>query len=930
MKLLGMMIGIFGIGLLLGIARADDAMLIKDMEALRNSLPFRDPGRPTLTRRLADLCFQKAVTDDKNLILTGTGDAQAIRVLRERAARLYQEALDGEKGTFPVADGVMKSKIQFQLARLDRLAGKRAQALATLQVVAAAPASDANLKREALMTIAEMREEDGQWRESLVAYQAALPLCQGAELVSYVQYRIAWGHFRLNDLPRAQEAITQALWDGQGRAKDQVVADYIQFLAATPGTDGKAELVKIEALAQRARLPQLIEDLGNAFFAGGNRVAGVTVIAHEHRLRPGPFHAARLAEEYYGFRQWDEIRPTLASFRETVPQVAALDAKKRETVDQIMRRLVVQLDGERKSNQGRFAEEVCVAIDAYLAAFPASDIRLKMQEGWLAAQTDDDAKLARLAEWVKSDVAEAKRWHQARAAIAVKRKDHALLRTETLALVALSKDEPVHREWSYVAAKAAMDAGDETVALTEFQMLARVEQGAPDKWAIQSQHLALDLLNRKKDFAGIAAQAQAWTNRTEWKQQAALTGELATMEKVRQEALFEAATSQGETTEALAQFTGFCVAGQFTDKSCPNARVLAVKLKRQEELVRVLEAQKDEEALVAEYERMGRFGAAAALLEKKLSVKSQEVEYLKTTLLYEIAGDKVAQARVSRALAARLQKQKQIAVALGAAAKSTFVAAGLTSAELMRLPWDPATKLSVAIAAEEAGKGDAQTRALVGAARTNLGPVWAKLAMERLEAMDAKQRAVGFYGGNSEALFKRRMNLLGAFATETKMMLPEAGHVLQAYWLGKLAAAYAAVDAEILATPIPAGVPADQVPQVHAALEQLAAPLRAQGLEYANLRTEPITALGAEAAAWEAAMAEGAASVHQKLLALRQPAATNSIARAGLARDSALAQLARDPADRTALEALRDDHAARHEPGPTAYFNGRLAESEKL
>ncbi|MBY0515983.1 MAG: hypothetical protein K2P81_03670, partial [Bacteriovoracaceae bacterium] len=343
MKLIRMMIlALF----LLPSAYADDSILIRDMESLRDSLPFKDMGRPPLTRRLADLYFQKAVEDDKNLILTGNGSPAEITKMRDRAGKLYREALDGEKGTYPAIEGELKIKIQFQLARIDRMNGQRSKALETFQTITASPLAGKQLMRETLLTIAEMNDEDGKWEKAQEAYLKALPLCEGPEAISYVRYRLSWAYFRKGDIQTAQNEISQALYDAQGNPKDQVIADYIQFLAADTKTDGKAALLKIEALAQKARRPMLIDDLGNAFFAIGNRQAGVNVIAHAHRLKPDPFYAARLAEEYYGFRQWDDVTSSLNSLQSLSTKISGLEAKKKEAVDQMLRRLVVQIDGE--------------------------------------------------------------------------------------------------------------------------------------------------------------------------------------------------------------------------------------------------------------------------------------------------------------------------------------------------------------------------------------------------------------------------------------------------------------------------------------------------------------------------------------------------------------------------------------------------------
>lgn len=931
LKTIGMAAGILLLTLAHRPLRADDALLIKDMESLRDSLPFKDPGRPTLTRRLADLHFQTAVEKDKTLILTGKGNVAEVTAHRERAARLYREAMDGEGGTYSALDGELKTKTQFQLARLDRMAGKRAQALASFTAVSTAPTAGQDLKREALLTMAEMREEDGLWKESLAAYQEALPLCRGPEAVSYVKYRIAWGYFRMNDYARAQSEIAEALWDGQGRPKEQVIADYVQFLSATPGVDGKDALTRIEPLAQKVNNANLINDLGNAFFAAGNRRAGVLVFSHLQRLRPSPFIAARLAEEYYGFRQWDDVKNTLSYLMGAAGAMTKLEPKQLEATDQILRRLVVQLDGERKSNPGQFQTETLQAIEVHLTLFPRSDVRTKMREGWLAAQVNEQAKMDRLAIWEKDDAASDKtaehRWRQERAAIALRLKNHAVIREEATALSLNATDESQRREWSYIAGKAALDAGDSKAALMAFRDLAKPSTH-PDQWAIQSQHLALDILNKQKRFDELAQQAALWTSDSALKSDKALSAEVATMDKVREEALFESAAGKGESVEALASFLSFCLEGKLKEKSCANAKVLAVKLGKQQELVQVLEAQNDQDALVVEYERMARFSDAAKILEARLDHASSETEWLKVVVLHQVAGDQEGSTRLLKKFALELQHRKKISPELEPALRMMYLTAGFSAGEILRLPWSAATKLHIAATLEDSGKGDAHSHKLVVSSTQDVGATWAELTIARLDAMDAKQRMIAFYGGNSRALFQKRLKALSAFADQTKKILPGARVPLRAHLLGRLSAAYKDLDKEIMATPLPVDLPAEQLAQVQEALESLAGPIRKEGEEYQALIEEQLATLTEDAPVWRQILSEGKDAVLAKL---RSPARTTASTLTGLGtadRQSALNALAQNPRDVHALTQLRDDHLARGEEAPAAYFDGRIAESK--
>ncbi len=903
-----------------------DAILIKDMESLRDSLPFKDAGRPTLTRRLADLYFQQAVEADKDLILHGLGNPNEVTKLRERAFKLYGEALDGEKGVYPAVTGELKTRIQFQQARLERMSGKALAALKTFQMITESKEIGDELRRESLLTVAEIQDELGKWRESSDAYEKALPLCQGVEAIGYVNYRLAWSYFRNNQIERAQTEISKALYDAKGNPKDQVIADYIQFLAATPATDGQSQLQTIEAVAKKTSRSTLVDDLGEAFFAIGNRKAGVTVLTYVNRLRPNAFYSSRLAEEYYGFRQWDELRSVLNTLESLTSKISELDEKKRDALDKILRRLVVQLDGERKSNKGLYSEEVLKNIDIYLAAFPNSDVVDKMREGWLAAQTDESKKIERLAIWIAQETKSEKNqtYRQERAALALKLKNYPVIQEETLALQNLVTDQAKKREWGYVRAKAFFDQGNEVQALALFQTIADPSTfDKPDKWAIQSQHLSLELFNRQKDYKSLAMQAGLWTGNQKVK--AAVGSEVAVMEKAQNEAQFEEAAALGVTPAALEKFMSFCKTGMYPEKSCANAKVLAIKLKDQLALVSILVIQKDEVALAAEYERMGKFAEAAKLQEKFLKTQATEMDYLKIALLYQLSDANTDRVRVLRQLATVITKNKKMNPEFEIVLKNTFQEAGFTASEMLRLPWNNEMRLKLSAYYVDQGFEDAQAKKLVVTSKLETGAAWVAHNISNLKKFDDKQRAIKFYGANSRTMYQRRMSGIAEFAKLTKAVLPDASEPVRAYLLQELARAYSDLDTEILSTPVPEGLEAEQLEQVQAALESLAQPLRLEAQAFDKLKGEQLAAAGSE---WADVLTLGSEALIEKMKIKPVLAKSTDYDRTKVLE--AVKNLETNPSDKAALESLKTEFDRAGNVAAKAYFTDRLAEMEQL
>jgi|GEM_PF-4133971 len=901
---------------------ANDAVLIREMEILRNSLPDNDPARPVLTRRLADVCFQKAVKDDKDLIANGTGSAAEVDALRVKAVGYYNEAL-------PQASTELKHKIEYQLARLMRMQGQNTKALTAFGKLTATTGISAEILRESMLSIAEIYDEEGQWTQAQTSYLRALPHAKDVDGISYIRFRLAWAYFRKDQLALAQSEMANALYDSQNNLKEQAMLDYIQFLAATPQDTGAVALEKIDAIATKEKRPEFLEHLGEAYFSAGNNVAGVFVMTRIQTERPDAVRAARLSEEYYGFKRFDDMKAMLAYLQTQSTSIAKLEPKKSEFVDQVLRRLVVQLDGQRKSNPGQFGPELVQAVDTHLALFPQSDVVEKMRSGWLAAETNEEIKIQRLAVWIQlqKDPILARSYRQERAALGAKLKNNVVIREEARALAA-SSNEAESREWSYVEGKAALDMGEDTYALGVFQKLAQ-KTDSPDKWAVQSQHLALDILNKQKRFQDLATQAALWTS-VPALEASSYKADLAEMKRAGLEASFEHAATLGETPAALAEFNRFCQNGEFAEKSCTNAKVLAIKLQDQATLVQVLERQGDKEALVVEYERMGRFSDAAKILEARMTAKDAEVEWIKISVLYQIAGDESSRARVLRKLSARLKSQKKMSAELAGTVRAAYHGSEIKTAELLGLPWSAADKIRLAADLESEGLGDAQTQKLVMSAKEDLGATWAKGVFERVKLADQKHRRVSFYKGDSRYLYQLRLRLLGKYAEEVKAVLPGASVPVRVVLLNDLARAYADLDLEILNTPMPAGMTEEQLAGAKEAMESLASPLRAEGESYAKLSADQLAGF-AEAAQWQESLALGAEAVVAKLQA--EETSRRTVVATGLPveeRTAALMELSRDPNSRKALETLKSDFNNRGDVAAAAYFSGRLGALEQL
>ena len=490
--------------------------LINEVENLRNSIGLTDRQRPRLTLRFADLYFDLAMDTAQKEAEAGVLEAsEKVKNIYKKSLAYYKDALTGEEGKFSKPPMTSIFKINFQMARAYHKLGNLDQAVELFEKVVEMPVKSENIKREAVLNLAEVYEGKNQFDKASKNYDLALGLCDQKELCSYIQYRKSWIFFKEGNIDKAIETIKLGLYDSHGKLKDQALRDYLMFVVQRP-TDGQKEMVEFETFATQNNRPEIMTSLMEGFFGEGNRVAGVAFLSYLNRKKPDMFSQIRLMEEHYGFRNWEQYNTFLTQAISTM-KVLDLKAEESKKIEQIMRRLVVQLDGERKQDPSR-NEELKKTIDLYLGYFPNDELRDKMVNGWIAAENNEEKILAKLPEWIAGEkkyerTEREKELRIKRISLAQKLKRNDVVLTETKDLLPLLSEKEI-REYKYLIARTQYAEKDFDNALAGFRELATLPEGAManqiDKFAIQSQNLALDILNQNKDFAGIQAQAATW------------------------------------------------------------------------------------------------------------------------------------------------------------------------------------------------------------------------------------------------------------------------------------------------------------------------------------------------------------------------------------------------------------------------------------
>ncbi|MBD64249.1 MAG: hypothetical protein CME62_03525 [Halobacteriovoraceae bacterium] len=814
-----------------------DEYLIAEMENLKNSLEKNDPDRTELSLRLADLYFDVSIQE---------GDQKNLGELREKSAFYYKSVLEGRDGLEkPSPESAVK--IKFQLARVLNKLQKIDESLNYYQSVFQDELASKKFKRESALALAEIYEEKVNFNKSNEYYLHGVNLCESLETCNYAHYKRAWLLYKEVRLDEAIVELKKSLWDSKKQARDKVINDLLLFVSASV-TDGHSELEYFQDLAKKTNQPELVRKLVESFYGAGNRIAGSNVLKAWNESNPAMFYELRLLEEFYGFRNWKEVRHYLTELEKRNASDIPEDLEEQKESKAMLKRVIVQLGSETEQDK-EYNQDLLRVIDIYLSFYPNDEMRVKLQQGWFNAQENEELKLTRLERWIDEDIKygfkaeHIRKLRQSRLALAQKLKKPQIVLHESLEISKIV-DEKSAREFKYVYAHALYEQKEFAKALPIFVELADTKK--IDSWSIKAQNLALDIYNVNKDFAGLVAQSKKWTENQKIQDNKELAKELTEMKKVQTQASFEHTASLGESTQALEQFFSYCFDKVFEEKSCQNAKVLAVKLKDQAKLVALLEKAKDEKALIVEYELMGEFSKAAKLQEKFNLTKNADISvYLKIALLYELDQSFEQRDRILNKLVTKLKREKKVPSNWEEALYLTFNEANLINHKTLNLNWSLSKKLEIANSLASAKEIKADHKVLTQST-TYTGPFWSKHVLTTAQKLAQRQAGISFYGTRSEVKFKRRTRALEKFQKYAVGFLEGADVNTRIYLLDMLKNNYSQFAFEILNTPLPEGLDEATLAQINEQLKQMSEPYQMAAGNYQNLQMQQLNTLKKE------------------------------------------------------------------------------------
>ncbi|MEK6705629.1 MAG: hypothetical protein AABZ06_07560 [Bdellovibrionota bacterium] len=623
---------------------------------------------------------------------------------------------------------------------------------------------------------------------------------------------------------------------------------------------------------------------------------------------------ARLMEEYYGLRKTSPAH--LEKMRSYIEMASGQnpDISNSAEIQKILKRLTIQLDGERIS-QPAYADDFKKTVTLYLQLFPNTPERFKMCEGWLAAESESPAKIDRIKEWLgnqslKFTESERFKLHETMAALAQQSKNWLLAAEEMRVLSELC--DGIHgdcREYAYHQARALYELKDYQKSLPIFTKLAAsaAETGVADKWALQSQHLALDILAQKKEYLLLAEQARSWLKSEKLRTTSAK--ELSEMAQIADQAVFENAVLTADRKSALTSFKEFCLSGKFKPKSCENAKVLAVTLKDEGSLIEILKSSGLTAELAAEYESASYFTLAAQMLEPLLQQKANIEAYLKTALLYEL-GESYEKRDLLLQAAVKLVRKNNSFGNSEQLLLQTILDANLHESKLLQLPWSPESKALLAESLETSGKGTPETRKILLSSTKNTGPSWSKLVLSELNKLDNAQGKISFHGKNSKRKFELRIAGIAKLSKSGEKFLQTGGTHARAAILTLLHQAHEQLAKEILESPLPENSTKEVADELHSALEKMAGPFLAKAKAYIDLIPSTTTSSGITDQITTPAAAP-LREIHKKTA------------------DQAIEALHKNPSDKSALLALKEYYESSGKQRLASYFSGRMLSLEK-
>lgn len=807
-------------------ASRSSRQLIAESEPLFNKLKALDPMRLNMALKLADLYFDASVeinAQEKML------SAQQTEQFKKRSFDYYKEALSGMNGVFKAPAGEKKDLILFQMARLSFDLNEQNRAMqAWYQLTEHAERKD--LKREAALRIAEIKELSNKLpeiEESYRLYDLATSLCDTNSLRAYVLYRKSWAAYRLGRSNQAVQLADQSLALARTDDQKQILTDLTLFIAHSPIAVEKA-IAQVENYEKTYQKLPLVSMLAESYQTADQIHSFQAVTAYLNKKDPMLSLTLITLEQAYSEKNKAMFATRLAEVAnqslKAKPWRATEDGKKQEP---LIFRTLVQLDGERKSGTA-WSEFIAPMALVYIRLYPEHENFEKVIDGTLLSLDGNDKKIGFLTsaldavatKSVKSQVT----LRKSRLALAQAAKSNTLILEDSEKLAKL--DPTQQRKYQFIQAFALKESNQPALART---YLEKFSWATNDELKTKTGWLYLQVLENQKDYQEIITFLTTQLKspvpadiRKDW---------TAILEKAQ----FEQAVVVSND-KSLQYFLALCEQKKNTPLSCQNAESLALQQKNRPSYLKALTLQNNYEQLLTEYEKVGDFKNALAMIELQKD-KSSSLD-LKKLVYLEIVQDKkgfekhladLIKKDASKAAATTIEQEqlkKQEALYFQAAEDYSLLPAvkGLKK-------WPATYDLTFAEAQLQKNKTDkAATQALLKAC-DGRSTMWADLHQNEIKDLYEKEKKISLTGRHSEENFKKRAKNLQELIAKTDCFTQRQSAEEKAAGLQSLGKAYQEFSYDIASVPLPEGLTPELKVQVEAQIKEMSSPFDAKAAD---------------------------------------------------------------------------------------------------
>ncbi len=811
--------------------------VLKEAESLYQGLKENDKVRPGLALRYADLLFDSAIELSGSLQTTEKDMDQADRY-RQAAKSLYENILTGFGGKFPRPSAPHVVRMEFQLARIAVAMGDTPRALGLWRELSQQKITPA-IRTESQLHLAEHLElsmDAKVLQEAKNLYTLVLAEVGESPIAPYVNHRLGWTEYRLGSADRAIIPLKFAIAKADANSKPEIFADLVLFHSRSSLAPQQA-LADLQKMAGEYKLSDPIQSLALAYAEADRPTQQVQLLQIMEKENPSLGARIELLDLYVKDARYQDYE-NLARDTNLKLSSDGLNRTLKSASEGTLLNLAAHWDGERRAKKEFSPALLDETVKLFARAFSMSPKLAQVLDGWALAHPE---ALRRVVFWTEltrgthRDVTDVqpleklvreRRWHP----LAETQKiSEAILDLEYLAKVFPA---PENRKFTYEQAKLERQNGNSEKALLLFQGLAVLPQsGDPDEVALFSQNSALDILSQQKRYADVKAQALTWTAARPAQLLAKtigkgspLSSEVQNMGVIAAKAEFEQNVAD-DSDQSLQYFHTACAKKEFFPTSCENTLARALSKKDAAVVFFALQSLERQDDLAWQYERWGFF-AEAAMLREKLNGSSQDFSKLmRTSLLYELAGDLKSRDRLLKTyVAAAAPRFSKLSDDEKALLFLTLKEAHLFSLASYDWSWSAGQKAELSHWLWQTGKATPKIRndfVEVCAGQSYIDP---SLFEKELKDLDRDQSKINFLGAGSQKKFQRRVATLkqmDGLANCLRSALPSNESEKVA---AQMAASYGEFGQQILQTPIPPDVPAEMVEQVKSQIQDMASP----------------------------------------------------------------------------------------------------------